>query len=84
MENERYKIVLKVRMNIFAIFGLTVVFARHINFGPLMDIEDFFKALEMEDPNLFEAYPDDYFYDPYEYDSVQNVPDSNKSFLQEY
>ena len=76
-------------MNIFAIFGITLVFARRINFGPLQDIEDFFEALENEDPSLFEAvdeaYPDDYSYDyPYEYDSVQNLPDSNERFLQEY
>lgn len=78
-------------MNFFAIFGLTVVLARRINLGPLADIEDFFEALEMEDPSLFEAvdeaYPDDYSQDfPYEYDSVQKVPDSNKiaRLLQEY
>lgn len=78
-------------MNFFAIFGLTVVLARRINLGPLADIEDFFEALEMEDPSLFEAvdeeYPDYYAQDfPYEYDSVQKVPDSNKiaRLLQEY
>ena len=76
-------------MNVFAIFGTTLVFARCINIGPLQDIEEFFEALENEDPSLFEAvdeaYPDNYSYDyPYEYDSVQNVPDSNKSFLQDY
>ena len=76
-------------MNIFAIFGITVAFAQRAKFGPLMDIEKFFQALEKEDPSFFdavdEAYPDDYSYDyPYEYDSEQSDPDYNKIFLQEY
>ena len=76
-------------MNIFAIFGVTVVIAQRAKLGPLMDIEKFFQALENEDPSFFdavnEAYPDDYSYDyPYENDSEQSDPDFNKLFLQEY